>query len=59
MIAAIVAFVFSLAAGNSGLNTDYSPNYPSGFDAANIIAVAATGSREHHDCQQCDRPEPN
>lgn len=34
--------LFIAAAGNSGLNTDSSPNYPSGYDLPNIIAVAAT-----------------
>ena len=35
-----IAFV--AAAGNSGVNTDVTPNYPSGYDLPNIIAVAAT-----------------
>jgi len=30
------------SAGNSGLNTDSSPHYPSGYDLSNIISVAAT-----------------
>jgi subtilisin family serine protease len=35
-----IAFV--AAAGNGSANTDVSPNYPSGYDLPNIIAVAAT-----------------
>jgi subtilisin family serine protease/uncharacterized protein YhfF len=34
--------LFVAAAGNSFANTDTSPNYPSGYSAPNIIAVAAT-----------------
>jgi C1A family cysteine protease len=34
------------AAGNDGLNTDTSPNYPSAYVSPNIIAVAAT---DHND----------
>lgn len=34
--------LFIAAAGNSARNTDPSPNYPSGYDLPNIIAVAAT-----------------
>lgn len=36
------------SAGNSGLNQDtaWSPNYPSSFPSANILAVAATDSRD-------------
>lgn len=30
------------AAGNDGINTDYSPEYPSAYDSSNIISVAAT-----------------
>ena len=33
--------LFIAAAGNSGLNTDNSPSYPSAYDLDNIIAVAA------------------
>jgi subtilisin family serine protease len=33
--------IFVAAAGNSSANADTSPNYPSGFPLANIIAVAA------------------
>ncbi|TDM06903.1 MAG: peptidase S8 [Ideonella sp. MAG2] len=36
--------LFVAAAGNSGLNTDVSPNYPSGYTSANIIAVASITS---------------
>jgi subtilisin family serine protease len=38
--------LFVAAAGNSGLNTDSSPAYPSSYDLANIISVAAT---DHND----------
>jgi hypothetical protein len=34
--------LFIAAAGNNGSNTDSSPNYPSGYNLDNIIAVAAT-----------------
>jgi subtilisin family serine protease len=34
--------LFVAAAGNSGLPNDWFPNYPSSYDAPNIIAVAAT-----------------
>lgn len=33
--------LFIAAAGNSGVNTDSSPHYPSSYDNANIISVAA------------------
>jgi hypothetical protein len=36
--------IFVAAAGNSGQNTDTSPNYPSAFDLPNIVAVAAIDS---------------
>ncbi|WP_165230809.1 S8 family serine peptidase [Aquisphaera insulae] len=36
--------VFVAAAGNSGANTDVTPNYPSGYSNDNIISVAAIGS---------------
>ena len=36
--------LFVAAAGNSGLNTDLSPQYPAAYDAANILSVAAHGS---------------
>jgi len=34
------------AAGNSGINTDTSPHYPSAYTSSNIIAVAATDNRD-------------
>lgn len=34
--------LFVAAAGNSGMNNDYYPHYPSSYEVANIIAVAAT-----------------
>jgi subtilisin family serine protease len=36
--------LFIAAAGNDGLNTETSPSYPSGYDNANIIAVASITS---------------
>ena len=36
--------VFVAAAGNSAVNTDTSPNYPSAYNLPNIIAVAALNS---------------
>lgn len=33
--------LFVAAAGNDGENTDTYPNYPSGFDLANVVSVAA------------------
>ncbi|MGI6540477.1 MAG: PKD domain-containing protein [Bacillota bacterium] len=33
--------IVSCAAGNSGQNTDINPHYPSSYDSANIISVAA------------------
>jgi subtilisin family serine protease len=38
--------LFVAAAGNSGRDTDIVPNYPSGYDLPNVIAVAAT---DHND----------
>ena len=38
--------LFVAAAGNSFANTDVSPNYPSGYDLANVIAVAATDQND-------------
>ena len=38
--AAGVAFV--AAAGNAGMNNDTTPNYPSNYDSANLIAVMST-----------------
>lgn len=34
--------LFVAAAGNSANNTDTNPNYPSGYDCSNIVAVAAS-----------------
>ncbi|WP_017716773.1 S8 family serine peptidase, partial [Kamptonema formosum] len=34
--------LFIAAAGNSGLNTDTTPNYPSSYNLSNIISVAST-----------------
>ncbi|MGH9866947.1 MAG: choice-of-anchor D domain-containing protein [Candidatus Polarisedimenticolia bacterium] len=34
--------LFVAAAGNSGQNTDFVPFYPAGYDAPNVISVAAT-----------------
>ncbi|WP_283787659.1 S8 family serine peptidase [Bermanella sp. WJH001] len=34
--------LFVAAAGNSSVNTDNSPNYPSGYDTQNMLAVAST-----------------
>ena len=34
--------IFVAAAGNSGSNNDIAPHYPSSYDVANVIAVAAT-----------------
>jgi subtilisin family serine protease len=34
--------MFIAAAGNSSRNTDASPNYPSGYDVANVLSVAST-----------------
>jgi subtilisin family serine protease len=38
--------LFVAAAGNSGVNTDTSPNYPSSYDAPNVVSVAATDNRD-------------
>ena len=38
--------VFAAAAGNSGVNTDTSPHYPSSYSSANLVSVAAT---DHND----------
>jgi subtilisin family serine protease len=38
--------LFVAAAGNDGLNNDTTPQYPSGYDAPNIISVAATDNRD-------------
>lgn len=36
--------VFVAAAGNSGLNNDVTPHYPSSYDSPTLISVAAIGS---------------
>ncbi|MGA1843787.1 MAG: choice-of-anchor D domain-containing protein, partial [bacterium] len=41
-----LGYLFVAAAGNSGMNNDVLPDYPSGYDCENIIAVAAT---DHND----------
>lgn len=33
--------LFVAAAGNSGTNNDFSPHYPSSYDVANVVSVAA------------------
>ena len=38
--------LFVAAAGNSSLNTDSSPNYPSSYALPNVISVAATNSSD-------------
>ncbi len=38
--------LFVAAAGNSALNTDSVPHYPSGFEVDNIVSVAAVDSRD-------------
>jgi len=38
--------LFVAAAGNSASNNDATPNYPSNFDAPNVIAVAATDNKD-------------
>jgi hypothetical protein len=38
--------LFVAAAGNGGIDTDLTPNYPSCFELDNIVSVAAT---DHHD----------
>ncbi len=45
---AIEAFggLFVAAAGNSGIDTDVSPHYPSSYDSPNIISVASTTSTD-------------
>jgi len=41
-----VGHVFVASAGNSALNNDSSPSYPASYNLDNIIAVAATDSRD-------------
>ena len=38
--------IFVAAAGNSGLNNDATPNYPSNYDFDNVVAVAATDNKD-------------
>jgi subtilisin family serine protease len=38
--------VFCAAAGNDGVNNDATPHYPSSYNCANIIAVAATDQND-------------
>jgi serine protease len=39
--------VFVAAAGNSGVNTDVTPNYPSNHNVDNVLSVAATDSNDN------------
>lgn len=38
--------LFVAAAGNDGANNDSDPHYPSNYDVANVISVAATDNRD-------------
>jgi subtilisin family serine protease len=38
--------LFVAAAGNSSANNDVTPNYPSNYNAPNVVAVAATDNRD-------------
>lgn len=38
--------LFVAAAGNSALNNDATPNYPSNYNAPNVVAVAATDNKD-------------
>ncbi len=38
--------LFIVAAGNDGKNVDQSPDYPCGYESANLICVAATDSND-------------
>ncbi|MGE3842064.1 MAG: S8 family serine peptidase [Vicinamibacterales bacterium] len=38
--------LFVAAAGNNGSNNDATPNYPSNYTAANVVAVGATDNRD-------------
>ena len=38
--------LFVAAAGNSAKNTDTTPDYPSGFDLPNVLAVGATDQND-------------
>jgi subtilisin family serine protease len=44
--AALHEVLFVAAAGNDGADSDHVPFFPAGFDAPNIIAVAATDRRD-------------
>ena len=44
--AAAAEMLFVAAAGNSGLNTDTNPHYPSSYTSTNVIGVAATTNRD-------------
>ena len=44
--AADAGVLFVAAAGNSGVNTDENPHYPSAYNLENIISVAATGKTD-------------
>ncbi|HMJ00391.1 MAG TPA: S8 family peptidase [Gaiellaceae bacterium] len=39
--------LYVAAAGNSYTNTDVDPNYPSGYEAANVVSVGATDQFDH------------
>jgi hypothetical protein len=39
--------LFVAAAGNSYVNTDLEPNYPSDYEAANVVSVGATDQFDH------------
>ena len=45
-LAATNDMLFVAGAGNESVNNDQSPHYPSSFNAANIISVAATDNRD-------------
>ena len=38
--------LFVAAAGNNGANNDAAPFYPAGYEAANVVSVAATNSKD-------------
>ena len=44
--AGAAGITFVAAAGNSGMDTDVSPNYPSCYTSANVIAVMATDNND-------------
>jgi subtilisin family serine protease len=39
--------LFVAAAGNSNVNTDTTPNFPSNYNAPNVLSVAATDNRDN------------